>query len=40
VRDRRSPAVGLDMDIVYVCRDLEQDRPVALKTFKWEYLPD
>jgi len=33
------PLVG-GMGIVYVCRDLEQDRPVALKTFKPEYLPD
>ncbi len=28
------------MGVVYVCHDLENDRPVALKTFKPEYLPD
>jgi len=33
------PMVG-GMGIVYICNDLEQDRPVALKTFKPEYLPD
>src|SRR5512146_653175 len=33
------PLVG-GMGVVYICRDLEQDRPVALKTFKPEYLPD
>ena len=33
------PLVG-GMGIVYLCLDLEQDRPVALKTFKPEYLPD
>src|SRR5512146_597654 len=33
------PLVG-GMAVVYVCRDLEEQRPVALKTFKPEYLPD
>ena len=33
------PLMG-GMGIVYVCLDLEEDRPVALKTFKPEYLPD
>jgi tetratricopeptide (TPR) repeat protein len=33
------PMVG-GMGIVYVCLDLEEDRPVALKTFKPEYLPN
>jgi tetratricopeptide (TPR) repeat protein len=33
------PLMG-GMGIVYVCNDLEEDRPVALKTFKPEYLPD
>ncbi len=33
------PLMG-GMGIVYLCLDLEQDRPVALKTFKPEYLPD
>jgi serine/threonine protein kinase len=33
------PLMG-GMGIVYVCNDLEADRPVALKTFKPEYLPD
>ena len=33
------PMVG-GMGVVYVCHDLENDRPVALKTFKPEYLPD
>ncbi len=33
------PLVG-GMGVVYVCRDLAEDRPVALKTFKPEYLPD
>jgi tetratricopeptide (TPR) repeat protein len=33
------PMLG-GMGIVYVCLDLEEDRPVALKTFKPEYLPD
>jgi len=28
------------MGIVYICLDHEQDRPVALKTFRPEYLPD
>jgi tetratricopeptide (TPR) repeat protein len=28
------------MGVVYVCLDLEEDRPVALKTFRPEYLPD
>jgi serine/threonine protein kinase len=28
------------MGIVYLCHDHEEDRPVALKTFKPEYLPD
>jgi len=28
------------MGIVYVCRDLEQDHPMALKTFPPEFLPD
>ncbi len=28
------------MGVVYICRDLKQDRPLALKTFKPEYLPD
>jgi serine/threonine protein kinase len=33
------PMMG-GMGIVYICLDHEQDRPVALKTFKPEYLPD
>ncbi len=33
------PMMG-GMGVVYVCHDLENDRPVALKTFKPEYLPD
>ena len=33
------PLMG-GMGIVYFCLDLEEDRPVALKTFKPEYLPD
>ena len=33
------PLMG-GMGIVYLCLDLEEDRPVALKTFKPEYLPD
>jgi serine/threonine protein kinase len=33
------PLVG-GMGIVYMCLDHEEDRPVALKTFKPEYLPD
>ena len=33
------PLMG-GMGIVYICLDLEEDRPVALKTFKPEYLPD
>jgi tetratricopeptide (TPR) repeat protein len=33
------PLMG-GMGIVYVCFDHEQDRPVALKTFKPEFLPD
>ena len=33
------PLMG-GMGIVYVCFDHEEDRPVALKTFKPEYLPD
>ncbi len=33
------PLMG-DMGIVYLCLDHEQDRPVALKTFKSESLPD
>ncbi len=33
------PLMG-GMGIVYVCLDLEEDRPVALKTFKSESLPD
>ena len=33
------PMVG-GMGIVYVCRDLEQDRPVALKTFQPRFLPN
>jgi hypothetical protein len=26
--------------IVYLCHDRQEDRPVALKTFKSEYLPN
>ncbi len=33
------PMMG-GMGIVYVCLDRQDDRPVALKTFKPEYLPD
>ena len=33
------PLMG-GMGIVYLCLDLQEDRPVALKTFKPEYLPD
>ena len=33
------PLMG-GMGIVYLCHDREEDRPVALKTFKPEYLPD
>jgi tetratricopeptide (TPR) repeat protein len=33
------PMMG-GMGIVYICNDLEQDRPVALKTFKPKFLPD
>jgi tetratricopeptide (TPR) repeat protein len=33
------PMLG-GMGIVYVCLDLEEDCPVALKTFRPEYLPD
>ncbi|HOU12816.1 MAG TPA: tetratricopeptide repeat protein [Anaerolineae bacterium] len=33
------PLMG-GMGIVYICRDQQQDLPVALKTFKPEYLPD
>jgi len=33
------PLMG-GMGIVYICLDHAQDRPVALKTFKPEYLPD
>ena len=28
------------MGIVYLCLDLQEQRAVALKTFKPEYLPD
>ncbi len=31
------PMMG-GMGVVYVCHDLANDRPVALKTFKPEYL--
>ncbi len=34
-----APMMG-GMGVVYVCHDLENDRPVALKTFKPEYLSD
>ena len=34
-----APLLG-GMGIVYVCHDREEDRPVALKTFKPQYLPD
>jgi serine/threonine protein kinase/Tfp pilus assembly protein PilF len=37
-REKRSLMGG--MGVVYICNDLEEDRPVALKTFKPEYLPD
>jgi tetratricopeptide (TPR) repeat protein len=33
------PLLG-GMGVVYLCIDHEEDRPVALKTFKPEYLPD
>jgi len=33
------PLIG-GMGIVYPCMDREKDHPVALKTFKPEYLPD
>lgn len=33
------PMLG-GMGIVYICHDLQDDRPVALKTFRPEYLPD
>ncbi len=33
------PLIG-GMGIVYVCLDRKENRPVALKTFKPEYLPD
>ena len=33
------PLMG-GMGIVYICIDHETDRPVALKTFRPEYLPD
>jgi len=33
------PLMG-GMGVVYICHDLTHDRPVALKTFKPEYLPD
>ena len=33
------PLVG-GMGIVYLCFDHEEQHPVALKTFKPEYLPD
>ena len=33
------PMMG-GMGVVYVCLDHQEDRPVALKTFKPEYLPD
>jgi serine/threonine protein kinase len=33
------PQMG-GMGIVYLCHDRQEDRPVALKTFKPEYLPD
>ncbi len=34
-----APMLG-GMGVVYACHDLENDRAVALKTFKPEYLPD
>ena len=33
------PLLG-GMGIVYLCYDHQENRPVALKTFKPEYLPD
>ena len=33
------PLMG-GMGIVYLCYDHKENRPVALKTFKPEYLPD
>ena len=33
------PMMG-GMGVVYVCMDHQDERPVALKTFKPEYLPD
>jgi len=34
-----APLLG-GMGIVYLCFDHQQQRPVALKTFRPEYLPD
>lgn len=34
-----APMMG-GMGVVYACHDLANDRAVALKTFKPEYLPD
>jgi len=37
---QEKPSLAGGMGIVYLCEDLKEDRPVALKTFKPEYLPN